>query len=151
MATLTELLFAEQFRHLSDLAERRGWTLCPAEGPRFSLHLPARDGTRFALAVDCEGYPGIPPAWRWCCPKNQALEQPSDIPTGSTYFHGSGRICAPWNRRAYRQVDAQGPHSDWELQNWQANPKTGSCNTLAAMALRVYVELNSNRYTGRAG
>ena len=151
MATVTELVFAEQLRHLRDLATNRCWTLSLADGPRFFLLLPARDGTRFALAVDCEAYPGIPPAWRWCNPDTHVLDQPSDIPKGSSYFHSSGRICAPWNRRAYRQVDPQGPHSDWTLQNWQANAQTGGCNTLAAMALRIYVELSSSRYTGRSG
>ena len=151
MATATELVFAEQLRHLHDLARNRCWTLSPADGPRFFLALPARDGTRFALAVDCEDYARLPPAWRWCNPDSHVLEQPPDTPKGSSYLHSSGRICAPWNRRAYQQVDPQGPHADWTLQNWQTNPKTGDCNTLAGMALRIYVELSSGRYTGRSG
>ena len=150
MATVTDLVFAEQFGHLGEVAEHRGWPLEQIEGPGFELILPARDGSRFGLKVLCDGYPGTPAAWRWCNPDSGVCDQPSDTPRGGGgYFHGSGRICAPWNRLAYQQLDSQGPHSDWQLSTWMTNPKTGSCTALAAMALRMAVELQSARYQGR--
>ena len=151
MATLTDLLFAEQFGHLREVAESRGWSLKQIEGPGFELVLPARDGSRFGLKVHCDGYPGTPPAWRWCNPDTGVCDQLADTPGGGGYFHSSGRICAPWNRLAYKQVDAQGPHGDWQLSTWMTNPKTGGCTTLAAMALRIAVELKNDRYKGRKG
>ena len=150
MTTVTDLVFAEQFGHLREVAELRGWPLEQIEGPGFTLVLPARDGSRFGLHVLCDGYPGTPPAWRWCSPDSGDSDQPADIPKGSGgYFHGSGHICAPWNRFAYKQVNSRGPHGDWELSTWMTNPKNGSCTTLAAMALRMAVELQSERYKGR--
>lgn len=151
MATATELVFAEQFEQLCGIAENRGWSLKQTGEPGFVLTLPARDGSRFALKVTCEDYSRTPAAWRWCNLNSGVCDQPADTPRGSGYFHSSGRICAPWNRLAYQQVDAKGPHGDWELSNWMTNPKTGNCTTLAAMALRLAVELQTPRYEGRMG
>ena len=152
MAIVTDLVFAEQFGHLAEVAGHRGWPLKQIEGLGFLLVLPARDGARFGLNVMCDGYPGTPAAWRWCNPDTGVCDLPADVPRGDGgYFHGSGRICAPWNRLAYNQVDPQGPHGDWQLSTWLTNPKTGSCTTLAAMALRMAVELQSPRYRGRKG
>jgi len=148
---VTDLVFAEQFGHLREVAERRNWSLKEIDGPGFELVLPARDGSRFGLNVMCDGYPATPPAWRWCNLDTGVCDQPADTPHGSGYFHNSGRICAPSNRLAYKQVDDQGPHSDWQISTWMTNPKTGSCTTLAAMALRMAVELRSERYQGRKG
>lgn len=134
------------------MAEHRGWSLSQIEGPGFQLVLPARDGTQVGLHVLCDDYPATPAAWRWCNPETGVCEQPADTPKGDGgYFHSSGRICAPWNRAAYKQVDPQGPHGNWELSTWLTNPKTGSCTTLAAMALRMAVELQSARYKARKG
>ncbi len=150
MATATELVFAEQFGHLRQVAESHGWGLRETGGPGFVLTLPARDGSRFGLKVACDGFTGLPPVWQWCHPESEACGAPAATPRGSGgYFHGSGRICAPWNRLAYQQVDPKGPHGDWQLANWVTNPQTGTCTTLAAMALRMAVELKSDRYHGR--
>ncbi|MDP3328961.1 hypothetical protein [Parvibaculum sp.] len=152
MATVTDLVFAEQFDHLREVAEQRGWPLKQFEGPGFELVLPARDGSQFGLHVMCDGYPGTPPAWRWCNPESGVFDQPADTPRGSGgYFNANGRICAPWNRLSYRQIDSKGAHADWHLSTWLTNPKTGSCTTVAAMALRMAVELQSERYQGRKG
>ena len=150
MPTATDLVFAEQFTHLCQVADNKGWALKPADGPGFVLGLPARDGSRLFLKVECGGFPGKPPAWHWYNPETEAVDAPAETPKASGgYFHSSGRICAPWNALAYKSVDPQGPHGDWELSNWLANPKTGACTALAAMALRLAVELVSSRYTGR--
>lgn len=151
MASVTDLVFAEQFGHLREVAEHRGWSLKEIDGPGFELMLPARDGSHFGLKVLCDGYPQTPPAWRWCHPDTGVCDRPADTPRGGGYFHDSGRICAPWNRLAYKQVDAHGPHGDWQLSTWMTNPRTGSCTTLAAMALRMAVGLKSDRYQGRKG
>lgn len=149
MATATDLAFAEQFDDLRQVVENKGWDLKPTDGPGFVLGLPARDRSRLSLKVECDGFPGKPPAWHWYNLETGALDAPADTPKGSGYFHSSGRICAPWNRLAYKSVDPHGPHEDWHLSNWMVNPRTGACTTLAAMALRIAVELSSSRYSGR--
>ncbi len=151
MATATDLVFAEQFGQLQEVARNRGWGLRQTDGPGFVLGLPARDGSLFWLKVACDGFQGMPPAWHWHNPETGGVDGPTDTPKGSGYFHSSGRICAPWNRLAYKAVDPQGPHADWHLSNWMTNPKTGGCTTLTAMALRISVELGGSRFTGRMG
>ena len=150
MATATDLAFAEQFGHLRQIAEHKGWDLKEIDGPGFVLGLSACDGSRLWLKAECDGFQGKPPAWHWYNPDSGTHDAPADTPKGSGgYFHSSGRLCAPWNRLAYKSIDPRGPHEDWELSSWIANPKTGQCATLAAMALRIAVELNSSRFTGR--
>jgi len=151
VTTAAELVFAEQFAHLRQVADSRGWDLKEIDGPGFTLDLPTHDGSRLGLKVVCDNLPGMPPGWRWRNPETGECDRPADTPRGSGYFHDSGRICAPWNRFAYKQVVTDGPHADWELTTWMTNPKTGSCTTLAAMALRLAVELMSPRYKGRKG
>jgi hypothetical protein len=147
MATAGQLVFEEQFGHLAENAGSRDWSLERA----FVLGLKARDGSRYWLLVDCSDFPALPAAWHWYNPIGRALDQPADTPKGSGFVHSSGRLCAPCNRLAYKKVDPNGPHDDWDLANWMTNPKTGKCTTLSAMALRIHVEMNSEHYQGRMG
>lgn len=147
MPTAAELVLGEQLGELQEIANSRQWEFERA----FIIAMPARDGSRFWLLVDCGGYPALPPAWHWYNPKTRALDQRVDTPNGGGFFHSSGRICAPWNRLAYKKVDPEGPHDDWDQASWMSNPNTGKCTTLAAMALRIFVEMNSERYQGRLG
>jgi len=148
MASVEEVIEQEEIAHLRELASQREW-LFEHRGSRiFLLGLPARDTTWFHLLVDYQDYRGQPPAWHWSDESGTVLDASKDTPKGTGFLHSSGRICAPWNRLAYTQVDPKGPHRDWNLAGWESNPKTRKCRTLSAMALRVYVELNSNRCLG---
>lgn len=152
MPTVTDLVFAEEYKQLAEIAGNRKWQLSKYDGPSFVLGLSARDGLSYWLKVVCNNYPSIPPAWHWYNAIDEVIDHQNDTPRGAGgYFHGSGRICATWNRLAYKQVDPLGPHSDWNLSNWKSNPKTLGCTTLCAMALRIFVELASQRYHGKAG
>ncbi len=147
--TVDELVFAEQFGHLQEIADNRDWGLEQVDGLGFILELPARDDSRIWLKAECDDYPTQPPAWHWYNPDTGALDQPPDTPRGSGFFHSSGRICAPWNRLAYSSYDAKGLHGDWQLANWITNPNTARCTTLAAMVLRLAVELQGPQFQGR--
>jgi hypothetical protein len=147
MATASDLVFEEQFGHLQENAGSREWPLVRG----FILGMEARDGSHYWLLVNCSDYPALPPEWHWYNPSTRALDQPADTPKGSGFLHSSGRICAPWNRLAYKKIDPNGPHDDWDLVNWVTNPNTGKCTTLSAMALRIHVEINSEHYQGRMG
>jgi hypothetical protein len=152
MATATELVFAEQFGHLKQIAENRGWSLRETDGPGLILGMTARDGSRFSLKAICDRFQAVPPAWHWHDPESGELDRAANSPKGSGgFFHGAGVICAPWNRLAYKSIDARGPHENWEISNWMTNSDTGRCTTLSAMALRMAVELSSPRYSGRVG
>lgn len=147
MITAGELAFVEQFGNLQEIATSKEWQLDRA----FILGMKAGDGSQYWLLVDCTGFPAMPPAWHWYDPDTRTLDQAAATPKGSGFLHSSGRICAPWNRLAYKTIDPQGPHGDWDLTSWLSNSYTGKCTTLSAMALRIFVELNSNHYTGRLG
>lgn len=149
--TVAQLSVDEELKPLSEAATHRGWSVERVDEVSFVLGLPARDGSSFWLLCRCAGYPGIPPAWHWYQPETRAIDQPRDTPTGGGFFHGSGVICAPWNRLAYKSEDTRGPHSDWTIGSWRSNPKTGGCKTLAAMALRIAIELKAPTFSGRRG
>lgn len=150
MTTAAAAIVAEELEPLRNIAESKGWALNVRTPTAFSLGLPAKDGTTAHFMVDCDGYASQPPAWHYLNPGTGALDQPPDSPQGGGYFHASGVICAPWNRLAYTSVNPAGPHGDWQIGDWRANPQTGGTKTLAAMALRVAHELLAN-YTGRRG
>lgn len=151
MTTVAELTLADEISPLEEIAARKGWKIERRDEPEFVLGLPARDGSWFWLLCGCERYPAIPPAWHWYNPETKERDRPQDTPTGGGFFHGSGVICAPWNRLAYKSEDPRGPHSDWTIGNWRGEPKTGACKTLAAMALRIATELRSPAFSGRRG
>lgn len=152
MATLAELTIAEELAALREIAAARGWTFTVLDPLRFHLGFPASDKSVFYLLVACDLYPVQPPAWHWCNADGMRTDQLYDRPKGSGFLHQNGVICAPWNRLAYKSVDARGPHGDWTIGDWQKNSYTSGCTTLPHMALRIYVELNSPRYNcGRLG
>jgi hypothetical protein len=152
VATLAELTVAEELIALREIAAARGWTFTALDPLRFLLGFPASDRSMFYLLVSCDNYPVQPPAWHWCSADGTRTDLASDKPKGSGFLHSNGVVCAPWNRLAYKSVDARGPHGDWAIGDWQNNSYTLGCTTLAHMALRIYVELNGPRYSrGRLG
>lgn len=150
MATASELVLGSQIDALRQNAEVRAWFFEPLDITTFVLGLPAKDGSEFALLAKCDGYPGTPPAWHWYNRETKVVDARVDTPTGGSFFHGSGVICAPWNRLAYKGVDPRGPHDNWIIGNWMATRETGGTRTLAAMAERIAHELRTS-YTGRMG
>jgi len=149
MASAEDLIVHSEVADLRQVAQHRGWELEERNSCCLLLGLPARDQTFFYLLVDYTAYRGQPPAWHWSDESAQRLDDQRYTPEGNGFLHQSGRICAPWNRLAYKSVDSGGPHTDWTLANWATNARTGACTTLSAMALRIYVELNGPRYSGR--
>src|SRR5205809_818636 len=54
------------------------------------------------VTVRCEGYRAVPPQWRFVRPgSDEPGNQWFPAPIGSSIFHPSGVLCAPWNRLAY--------------------------------------------------
>lgn len=149
MPTVSELVFEQQMQDLREVAASRGWNLSEVNRTRFTITLPAKDGTQMTLLVECDRYPEIPPAFHWYNVDTGALDQAADTPQRGGYFHPSGRICAPWNRLAYKQCDTKGPHGNWELAGWIANRDTGGTTTLAAMVIRIATELRGPNFKGR--
>ena len=144
MATASELVLGSQIDALRENAELHGWKFELLDANSFLLGLPANDGSGFTLLAKCDGFAGTPPAWHWYNRQTKAVDAPADTPLGGSFFHSAGVICAPWNRLAYKGVDARGPHDNWTIGNWMAVPETGGTRTLAAMANRIAHELRSS-------
>ncbi len=148
MPTVAELTVAEELDLLRKNAASRGWSLRELDSLHFHLGLPAHDSSSFYLLVDCVGYPVQPPAWDWCDAEGKRTDRLADRPRGSGFLHTAGVICAPWNRLAYKSIDARGPHGEWTIGDWQKNSHTGGCTTLPHMALRIFVELSGSHFQG---
>ena len=142
MATATELIVAEELDQLRQLAESQdGWSLPVINSAEFLLGVPRKGGGELWVHCELDQYPTLPPIWRWCDPDGKMFDDPRVTPIGgSSYFIEPGILCAPWNRLAYKGVDARGPHTDWDIGDWKANSHTRQCKTLAAMASRIAIE-----------
>ena len=150
MATATELIVTEQLAELEANAAEMGWSLKMLGGGSFVLGVPAKDGSHLYWRCSTDRFPTWPPAWHWSDSTADIIDTPAVTGKGGNFFHGEGVVCAPWNRLAYKSVDARGPHNDWTIGDWLSNAKTGQCTTLSAMAARLAVEATL-RFEKRAG
>lgn len=141
MATASELILMSQIEAVRQNSELQGWTFEQLDSVNFTLGMPAKDGSRFTTLAKCDGFAATPPAWHWYNPGTKGIDAPRDTPLGGAFFHSAGVICAPWNRLAYKSVDARGPHANWTIGNWMTISETGGTRTLAAMATRIAHEL----------
>ena len=144
MSTVSEAVTGVELEILRDLAQLNTWPIHVIDGVNFVLGLPSRDNDMYFVRCSTGDYPEEPPIWQWSDESGDKCGDPKVCPKGTGYFHGSNVICAPWNRLAYK--DRGGPHGDWNLAGWKLNPKLNGCDTLAHMALRLSVELMSERY-----
>lgn len=103
----------------------------------------------YCVLADFEDYRTVPPLWRFVDPRTKELVGPAayprpDPPGRSSVFHGSGVICAPWNRGAYRSEG--GPHDNWGgLENWQSVSGSTIAQTVPDMIDRIYRETTASR------
>ena len=141
-----DLIVEPQIENVAEIAQCHDWSFERVDQRCFQLSLSARNGDVYQLEVDCSGFPVQPAAFHWRNPNTGELDQPADAPRPYGFFHGSNRICAPWNRLASMQG---GPHMGWVQSSWREQPETGGTTTLAAMVLRIHHELRSEQYQGR--
>ena len=146
MVAVDDLVIEGQIAKVEEIAFHRGWPFERVDARSFHLSLTARNGDLYHLEVECAGFPAEPAAFHWRNPASGELDELADAPSPFNYFHGTGRICAPWNRLA---STPGGPHTEWERTGWQRHPRTGGTVTLAAMAIRIHRELQSKEYRGR--
>ena len=148
MATVEDLVIKREIAEVEENAQLHGWAFDRVGPNSFRVSLTAKNYDIFQLEVECDQFPDIPPAIHWRNQNSGALDELADSPDPYNYFHGSGRICAPWNRLASTEG---GPHQKWKWANWRQQPETKATLSLAAMILRIHHELRSDNYKGRRG
>ena len=146
MPTVGDGIVAKQIEDVEANSHLCGWEFENVGDYRFRITLAANDGDTYQIEVDFEGFPGQPPAFHWRDKETGELDQLASSPRPYNYFHGSGKICAPWNRLASGE---DGPHKEWVLADWLSNQYTKGTTTLSAMILRIQTELKSDLYQGR--
>ena len=117
MATVEDLAIEREIAVVEENAQLHGWAF-DRVGPRcFRVSLTSKSEDTFQLEMECDQFPDIPPAIHWRNQNSGALDELADSPNPYNYFHGSGRICAPWNRLASTEG---GPHKKWEWGKLEA-------------------------------
>lgn len=146
MSSATELQVQEELEQLRQVADGEGWSVKGLTSTSFVVGFTAAGGTSMWVRCDADRYKEMPPRWRWCDAHGDNVGAAQYRPAnGNAFFHGdTGVICAPWSRDAYKSENPLGPHEDWSIGNWLENSNTGQTRTLAAMAIRIGVELKTN-------
>jgi hypothetical protein len=116
---VTIITVEEELPGVKSYAARHNWEI---EWDKDALILTfagqhPNDGTKIQVVADLQGYRALPPAWLFRDPSTTTHEKIFFPKPGTgrgiqgSIFHGSNRICAPFNRLAYREHG--GPHSNW--------------------------------------
>lgn len=146
MATIEDLVVEPDVAAVEEIAQLHGWLFERVAARCFRVSLSARNGDMYQIEVEFDGYPAMPAAFHWRNQQTGQLDELADTPAPFSFFHSTGRICAPWNRLA---STPGGPHTNWVQTNWQQQSETRGTVRLAAMVLRIHFELRSQRYRGR--
>ena len=118
-ADVTIAAVEEELPGIRAYSARHGWHV--TWDPR-RLHLilvgqHPQNNTPVQVRADVDGYRAMPPAWTFSDPTKKRsadafFPRSGSLPNGrSSIFHSSRRICAPFNRLAYKSQG--GPHSNW--------------------------------------
>lgn len=146
-ASLTTLVLEEQLGAIDAWCRRHSWAvhLRPDDMQlRFGAYHPS--GALLEVTAGVDGYPALPPAWRFVNPgtdeESTRFPSPGQLPgTGGSILHGSHVICAPWNRCAYQAYDPRGPHPEWSVTGWQEVIGYTRALTIADMLDQIRIHL----------
>ncbi len=127
----------EELQGVQGYAHRHGWTV---DWDELQLRLVLtgqhpNDRKAIRVVADVEGYRCVPPVWTFENPVGQDgarrfFPRPGQISNGrSSVFHGSGLICATFDRLAYKSCG--GPHGNWGgPERWLEINRTGEVRAL---------------------
>lgn len=114
----------------------------------------AVDNERYILVGTFDDYKEKPPFLEFEEPGTGVLGTAKAYPKGhDSFFHTTGpTICAPFSRKAYQTVHANG----WQFNNWmtstESNVRWSQYSTMAAMLELIYSRLTTRDfYIGRMG
>jgi hypothetical protein len=129
-AAVSRALMEQELADVRELALLHGWSIAiDPDLPKFTATLAAHNGDRFFLQVECDDYRELPPYFEFLDPETRERGTKRAYPykSGESFFHEAPCICAPFNRKAYKAVFANGPHADWSLANgdWAKSTANG--------------------------
>ncbi len=146
--------FERELPRARECAQRDGWKWKDdIEALIVRAEFIARDGERFILCGEFDDYKATPPFLEFEEPDSGVRGTPLAYPKGhDSFFHSTGPIiCAPFSRKAYKQV-----HANWQFGDWMASRENGvnwaQYSTIAGMFSLVYARLtHPDYYKGRMG
>jgi hypothetical protein len=148
----------EELALVMELAATSRWGVIPDYGRMTVLvTMYAHTGDLFIVELQCDNYKEVPPFFEFIDPVTGERATKNAYPTAhnDSFFHSSGPcICAPFNRKAYKSVVATGPHSDWNIGEWQTSTANGvnwaNYSKIGDMLGAIYARLSRpDRYAGR--
>lgn len=136
---------------ISAWAGRHGWStvwLNDTYQLRCSTYHP-RQRKLVELVGTFDGYPALPPAWRFVSPgtdneERKAWPSAGAVPgVNGSILHSNPCICAPWSRLAYSEHN--GPHSEWQMAGWKtAAPGYTRASSIADMLDQIHLHLQAS-------
>jgi hypothetical protein len=154
---VTRAVLSEELTAMGPIGAAYNWEVVPdLPGLKVSIKMRAHNSDLFIVEVDLENYKEWPPFFEFTDPDSGQRGTRRAYPSSTdSFFHDSGPcICAPFNRKAYKQVVATGPHSDWSFGDWMMsranNYDWSRANTLGDMLLMIQTRLiTPDLYKGR--
>lgn len=125
---LTRLVVREELAAMQDLARTYGWDVAPDLAvPRVVVKMWAHNADVYIVEITLDNYKESPPVVEFIDPDNGTRGTPHAYPKGhDSFFNTTGPcICAPFNRKAYRDVGI-GLHNDWTIGDWTTSKANGT-------------------------
>lgn len=138
-----------QLQALKNTAEHFGWSFRWVPEKLYLEFERESGGTRRRLRAIVRDCPVKPPAWEFLDASGVRLSGSEQIPGAplpngkASIFHGSGVICAHFNRLAY---EPGGPHAKkWVIEEWKRVPRAGQvvALTLGEMLAAITAHLHA--------
>lgn len=138
-------------------AELLKWDLsADVEALSIRVVFEAADRERFILVGEFDDYKEKPPILEFEEPGTGVRGTPKAYPKGlpgkDSFFHSTGPcICAPFSRKAYKDV-----HKDWNFTDWMTSRASdfdwSKHSTMSGMLLLIHTRLvHPEYYGGRMG
>jgi hypothetical protein len=146
--------FSRELPRALDCAQAYGWEwTTDLNALTIRVALTAQDGQRFILCGEFDDYKAKPPFLEFEEPDTGLRGTTKAYPTGhDSFFHSTGPcICAPFSRKAYKDV-----HTGWRCVDWttstESNVRWSQYSTMAGMVALIHSRLtNPAYYLGRMG
>lgn len=156
---LTREILREEIIRVREYGKTFKWGVIP-DFPNIKVLVTMYSHTEdlFIIEISADDYKEKPPFFEFIDPETGERGTRHAYPRGhDTFFHDSGPcICAPFSRKAYKNVVATGPHQDWALGDWMQSKANNfdwsNITTLADMLSLIQDRLTRpDLYCGRIG